>query len=158
MPSKTFTFKGTEYSIDADEELLKFIDTVLVDYNQLASKPKLSDALKLWEKAKPIYEQKQLKIDYDANSTEVMRECLKDKYPDVDTLDDKTISYLFNNVLTVDSNTTATPTPTPATTVTKPSVVPITSAGGKGMSQQEMTTTLQQRRMSGQLQQQQKQA
>jgi hypothetical protein len=148
---KEYKIGEDTYKINGTEELHTFIDKVLTENIKLSQQPSLTEQLALWDKAKPHYEAKQLKIDYNQPAIEVMKACLDGQY-DVTDADDTTIKYLFNKMLqapaTKDSTSTNTDT-TPAKTPAKPNVPP--SKGNDGKSSEEMGDIMLQRRLSGQI-------
>jgi hypothetical protein len=99
-------FKDQTYKIDGSDELISFIKSLHGEYEtlttQATNQPSLKEQLALWEKAKPIFAAQGKEVDFDMSPIDVMKVCLGDKYK-TEGISDETVSYLFNNVLTVET-------------------------------------------------------
>jgi hypothetical protein len=115
-------FKDQTYKIDGSDELISFIKSLHGEYEtlttQATNQPSLKEQLALWEKAKPIFAAQGKEVDFDMSPIDVMKVCLGDKYK-TEGISDETVSYLFNNVLAVE-------TPVEATEQTETTKIPVT--------------------------------
>lgn len=148
MPDKIYNFKGKETTITGTDDLLKFLDDVFGEYDNLSNQPSLEEQLALFDKAKPYLQQAKVQIDYKSAPIDVMKNALIAGNISIEDASDETIRYLFNKVLPVHTPETPENKENKGSTPKPSGVKPVSTAGG-GMSSEDLANTIQKARLEG---------